>query len=43
LYMRDNVLVAQRFDSQKYVLGGEPRTISDEVQYFPRPTLPFSV
>ena len=43
LYMRDNVLVAQRFDSRKYVLSGEPRTISDEVQYFPRPTLPFSV
>jgi len=39
LYMRDNVLVAQRFDSRKYVLSGEPRTISDEVQYFPQTDL----
>src|SRR4029077_10187333 len=39
LYMRDNVFVAQRFDSRKYVLSGEPRTISDEVQYFPQTDL----
>jgi len=39
LYMRDNVLVAQRFDSRKYVLRGEPRTIGDEVQYFPQTDL----
>ena len=39
LYMRDNVLVAQRFDSRTYVLTGEPRTISDEVQYFPQTDL----
>jgi eukaryotic-like serine/threonine-protein kinase len=35
LYMRDNALVAQRFDSRSYVLSGEPHTVSDEVQYFP--------
>jgi len=39
LYMRDNALVAQRFDSGKYILSGEPRTISDEVQYFPQTDL----
>jgi Tol biopolymer transport system component len=39
LYMRDNALVAQQFDSKKYVLRGEPRTISDEVQYFPQTDL----
>ena len=39
LYMRDNALVAQQFDSRKYVLSGEPRTISDEVQYFPQTDL----
>src|SRR5437879_1404838 len=39
LYMRDNALVAQRFDSRKYVLSGEPRTISDEVLYFPQTDL----
>jgi len=39
LYMRDNALVAQRFDPKKYVLSGEPRTISDEVQYFPQTDL----
>jgi Tol biopolymer transport system component len=31
--MRDNSLVAQRFDSRTYVLHGEPRNISDDVQY----------
>jgi eukaryotic-like serine/threonine-protein kinase len=36
LYIRDNALVAQRFDSRSYELSGEPRTISDEVQYFPQ-------
>jgi serine/threonine protein kinase/Tol biopolymer transport system component len=35
LYMRDNALVAQRFDSSSYKLSGEPRTISDEVRYLP--------
>jgi len=35
LYLRDNALVAQRFDSHNYVLSGEPYTVSDEVQYFP--------
>jgi serine/threonine protein kinase/Tol biopolymer transport system component len=39
LYMRDTALVAQRFDSRKYVLSGEPRTMSDEVQYFPQTDL----
>lgn len=35
LYLRDNALVAQRFDSSSYVLSGEPHTVSDEVRYFP--------
>ena len=39
LYMRDNALVAQKFDSRSYVLSGEARTISDEVQYFPQTDL----
>jgi Tol biopolymer transport system component len=34
LYLRDNALVAQAFDSRNFVVKGEPRTISDEVQYF---------
>jgi eukaryotic-like serine/threonine-protein kinase len=37
--MRDNALVAQRFDPKKYALSGEPHTISDEVQYFPQTDL----
>ncbi len=36
LYMSDNALVAQRFDSRSYVLSGEPRTVSDEVRYLPQ-------
>src|SRR5215831_4625063 len=32
-YIRDNSLVAQRFDSRTFALSGEPRTISDDVQY----------
>jgi Tol biopolymer transport system component len=36
LYMRDNALVAQRFDSHSYVLSGEARTVSDEVLYLPQ-------
>ncbi|MBZ5600298.1 MAG: protein kinase [Acidobacteriia bacterium] len=39
LYMRDNALVAQKFDARNYVLSGEARTISDEVQYFPQTDL----
>ena len=35
LYMRDNALVAQRFDLRTYVLSGDPRTVSDQVQYLP--------
>jgi Tol biopolymer transport system component len=33
LYMRENSLVAQAFDPRAYVVRGEPRPISDEVQY----------
>src|SRR5271165_1671420 len=33
--MRDNAVVAQRFDSRSYVLSGEPRTVVDEVRYLP--------
>ena len=39
LYMHDNALVAQKFDAHSYVLSGEARTISDEVQYFPQTDL----
>jgi Tol biopolymer transport system component len=36
LYMRDNkTLVAQDFDPQRYVLSGEPHTVSEEVLTFP--------
>jgi eukaryotic-like serine/threonine-protein kinase len=36
LYMRDNTLVAQRFDLKHYVLRGEARALTDEVRYFPQ-------
>jgi eukaryotic-like serine/threonine-protein kinase len=36
IYWRDNALVAQRFDLHSYSLTGEPRTVSDAVQYFPQ-------
>jgi serine/threonine protein kinase/Tol biopolymer transport system component len=37
LYLRDNkTLVAQSFDRRRYVLSGEPHTLSDEVLYFPQ-------
>ena len=39
LYIRDNALVAQKFDARTYALSGEARTISDEVQYFPQTDL----
>jgi Tol biopolymer transport system component len=36
VYMRDNkALVAQPFDRRRYVLSGEPHTLSDEVLYLP--------
>jgi hypothetical protein len=35
LYVRDNALVAQRFDARRYVLSGETHTVSDAVQYLP--------
>jgi eukaryotic-like serine/threonine-protein kinase len=36
LYLRDNkTLVAQPFDRRRYLLSGEPHTLSDEVLYFP--------
>jgi len=35
LYLRDKTLVAQSFDRRRYVLSGEPHTLSDEVLYFP--------
>ncbi|HEY4932356.1 MAG TPA: protein kinase [Terriglobales bacterium] len=34
LYLRDKTLVAQPFDRRRYVLSGEPHTLSDEVLYF---------
>ena len=36
IYWRDNALVAQSFDLRSYSLSGEPRTVSDAVQYFPQ-------
>jgi eukaryotic-like serine/threonine-protein kinase len=36
LYWRDDALVAQRFDLHNYSLTGEPRIVSDAVQYFPQ-------
>jgi Tol biopolymer transport system component len=39
LYVRDNALVAQRFDLHSQALSGEPRTVSDGVQYFPQTDL----
>jgi serine/threonine protein kinase/Tol biopolymer transport system component len=37
LYMRDNkTLVAQPFDRRRYVLSGEPHTLSDEVLHSPQ-------
>ena len=36
LYLRDNkTLVAQQFDLRRFVLTGEPHTLSDEVLYLP--------
>jgi eukaryotic-like serine/threonine-protein kinase len=35
IYLRDNTLVAQPFDRRRYILSGEPHTLSDEVLYFP--------
>ncbi len=36
LFLRDNkTLVAQPFDRRRYVLSGEPHTVSDEVLYTP--------
>jgi Tol biopolymer transport system component len=36
VYLRDNkTLVAQPFDRRRYVLSGEPHTLSDEVLYTP--------
>jgi serine/threonine protein kinase/Tol biopolymer transport system component len=35
LYLRDRTLVAQTFDRRRYVLNGEPHTLSDEVLYTP--------
>jgi len=39
IYWRDNALVAQRFDLHSYALSGEPRIVSDAVQYFPQTNL----
>ena len=36
VYWRDNALVAQSFDLHNYALVGEPRIVSDAVQYFPQ-------
>ena len=39
LYWRDGSLVAQKFDLRSYTVTGEPRTVSDGVQYFPQTDL----
>ena len=36
IYWRDSALVAQHFDLHSYSLTGEPRPISEAVQYFPQ-------
>jgi eukaryotic-like serine/threonine-protein kinase len=36
VYWRDNALVAQAFDVDKNSLVGEPRVVSEAVQYFPQ-------
>jgi len=37
VYLRENKsLVAQPFDRRRYVLSGEPHTLSDDVLYFPQ-------
>jgi Tol biopolymer transport system component len=35
IYVRDKTLVAQPFDRRRYVLSGEPHTLTDEMLYFP--------
>jgi Tol biopolymer transport system component len=35
VYLRDKTLLAQRFDSRRYVLSGEQLTLNDDVLYFP--------
>jgi serine/threonine protein kinase/Tol biopolymer transport system component len=35
VYLRDKTLVVQPFDLRRYVLSGEPHTLSDEVLYNP--------
>src|SRR5262249_50214934 len=39
VYWRDSALVAQPFDARNYKLSGDPRIISDAVQYFPQTNL----
>jgi eukaryotic-like serine/threonine-protein kinase len=39
LYWRDNALVAQHFDLRSDSLAGEPRIVSEAVQYFPQTNL----
>jgi Tol biopolymer transport system component len=39
VYWRDNALVAQPFDLRNYTLAGEPRIVSDAVQYYPQTNL----
>jgi len=39
LYWRDNGLVAQRFDLRSFALTGDPRVVSDAVEYFPQTNL----
>ncbi len=36
IYWRDSALVAQRFDLHSFSLAGDPRPISEDVQYFPQ-------
>jgi eukaryotic-like serine/threonine-protein kinase len=39
VYWRDGALMAQRFDTRTFSVTGEPRTLSDGVQYFPQTDL----
>jgi len=35
VYLRDDALVAQLFDARTFAVSGEPRTVTDSVQYVP--------
>jgi Tol biopolymer transport system component len=36
IYMKENALVAARFDPKTFALSGEPHTLADGIRYFPQ-------